>query len=123
MTWAMVESLPALDNLEAIVATPGLDGVYVGPNDLALALGERPGQARPPQRTRDALARVVDVAHAAGVWAGLFCADGQVAREMVELGFDLVTPGNDVGVMRAAAARAIAAARGDAEQVTRGGGY
>lgn len=112
LTWAMVESATALENLDAILATAGLDGVYVGPNDLALSLGEIPGRSQPPARVAAALVRVAEAAHAAGRWAGVFCADAHVAREMVELGYDLVTPGNDVGVIRAAAAKRIAIARG-----------
>ena len=38
MAFAMIETAEGLANLEAIVATPGLDGIYVGPNDLALSV-------------------------------------------------------------------------------------
>ena len=41
---AMVETLGGLANLDAICATPGLDGVYIGPSDLSLAMGGPPGQ-------------------------------------------------------------------------------
>jgi 4-hydroxy-2-oxoheptanedioate aldolase len=125
LTWAMVESGRALDNLDAILRTPGLDGVYVGPNDLALSLGEAPGRTQPSDRVSDALAHVASAARDAGRWAGVFCADPHVARQMIELGYHLVTPGNDVGVIRQAAAERIAIARGatagqDAQQ-SRGG--
>jgi len=112
LTWAMVESVQALANLEGILATPGLDGVYVGPNDLALALGEAPGQRVPSPRVAEALTHVAQAARAAGRWAGVFCSDPQVARQMVEVGYHLVTPGNDVGVMRQAATERIAIVRG-----------
>lgn len=120
--WAMVESAPALADLDAILATPGLQGVYVGPNDLALALGEQPGLATPPPLVRAALTRIVDAAHAAGRYAGVFCADPLGARAMVEAGFDLVTPGNDAGTMKRAAAEAVAIARGDGPGDARGTG-
>jgi 4-hydroxy-2-oxoheptanedioate aldolase len=112
LTWAMVESAEALDNLDAILATPGLDGVYVGPNDLALSLGEVPGQDKPPKPVAEALDHDVKAARAAGRWAGVFCADPQVARQMIELGYHLVTPGNDIGILRQGAAERIAIARG-----------
>ena len=124
LTWAMIESVPALDNLDAILATPGLDGVYVGPNDLALALGERPGQAHPAAAVTEALVRVSAAAHAAGRWAGVFCSDPHTARRMIELGYDLVTPGNDVGVLRQASAERIAIVRGaQASGTGSSGGY
>lgn len=112
LTWAMIESITALEDLDAILSTPGLDGVYVGPNDLALSLGEVPGQNELPPRTAAALERVAAAAHEAGRWAGVFCADPHVARQMIEAGYGLVTPGNDVGLIRQAAAERIAIARG-----------
>lgn len=112
LTWAMVESAEALRNLDGILATPGLDGVYVGPNDLALSLGEAAGQRQPAARVSEALARVASAARDAGRWAGVFCADPHIARQMITLGYHLVTPGNDVGVIRQAAAERIAIARG-----------
>ncbi|MGN6608771.1 MAG: HpcH/HpaI aldolase family protein [Jatrophihabitans sp.] len=110
LTFAMIESAAALADLEAIVATPGLDGVYVGPNDLALSLGVAPGA--PTGVVLEALERIAAVATAAGVWPGTFCADAVVARQMVELGYRLVTPGNDIGILRTAVADRVAAVRG-----------
>ncbi len=123
LTWAMIESAEALHNLDAILATPGLDGVYVGPNDLALSFGEVPGQREPPAQVSEALARVAMACRNAGRWAGVFCADARIARHMVELGYHLVTPGNDVGVMRQAAAERIAIVRGGPDDafLSRGG--
>jgi 4-hydroxy-2-oxoheptanedioate aldolase len=92
--WAMVESRRAIANLDAIVATPGLSGVYVGPNDLALSLGEPPG--RPTAVTEAAIREILAGAHRGGIRAGIACADLEMAVAMVELGFDLVTPGTDV---------------------------
>ena len=112
LTWAMVESRTALDNLEAILATPGLDGVYVGPNDLALSLGERPGQTPSSARLMDALRRIAEASRTAGRWAGVFCADPYAARQMIDFGYHLVTPGNDVGVVRQAATQVVAITRG-----------
>ncbi len=111
LTWAMIESAQALENLPAILATPGLDGVFVGPNDLALSLGELPGQPQAPAAVSAALGRVAAATRAAGRWAGVFCADAQTARQMADLGYQFVTAGTDVGVMRQAAAERIATVR------------
>ena len=40
---AMIETKEALDNLDNIMSTPGVDGIYIGPADLSLAVGEEPG--------------------------------------------------------------------------------
>lgn len=124
LTWAMIESADALENIDAIAATPGLDGVYVGPNDLALSLGESPGQPQAPPTVATALERIVQAAHNAGKWAGVFCADAYVAHQMIELGYRLVTPGNDVGIMREAASERVAISRGGSGATTPSqGGY
>ncbi|MFG1926060.1 HpcH/HpaI aldolase/citrate lyase family protein [Cryptosporangium sp. NPDC048952] len=122
LTWAMIESAPALEAVEEIVATPGLDGVFVGPNDLALALGERPGQVPAPAKVEEAWVRIVEAAHAAGIYAGSFCANGTVAAHLTTLGYDLVTPGSDAAHLRAGASAAIAAARSSAAPASAGAG-
>lgn len=124
LTLAMIESAAALENLDAILATPGLDAVYVGPNDLALSLGETPGRGRPSVAVMSSLERVAGRARLANRWAGAFAPDATVARQLVELGYQLVTPGNDVGIMRQAVAERLAVVRGDAVHPgTDQGGY
>jgi 4-hydroxy-2-oxoheptanedioate aldolase len=111
---AMIETAEGLRNLDAIVATPGLDGVYVGPNDLALALGHAPvSESREPV-VADAVERVRAAVTGAGKIAGIFCSGGAGAAQRVAEGFDLVTPGNDAALLRAAMAAAVAAVRGGA---------
>lgn len=112
LTWAMVESAAAYDALDGLLGVPGLDGIYVGPNDLALDLGLRAGTADIPDPVLERITTVVEASHAAGRWVGVFCSGGPQARMLADLGVDLVTPGNDVGLVRAAAAERLAAVRG-----------
>ena len=95
---AMIESQQALDALDAILDTPGLDGIYVGPNDLALSLGQRPG-AELQGPVADAIDRILAAALARGLLAGIFCADAAIARHRLAQGFHLVTPGNDAAIL------------------------
>ncbi|OZI30671.1 2,4-dihydroxyhept-2-ene-1,7-dioic acid aldolase [Bordetella genomosp. 10] len=95
---AMIESQAALDNLDAILATPGLDGIYVGPNDLALSLGMKPG-AETGGIVAEAIARIVAATRARGLLAGIFCASSALARQRLAEGFHLVTPGNDANML------------------------
>ncbi len=120
MPWAMIESRSAVAQLEEIIATPGLYGVYLGPNDLALDLGVTPG-GRISGEPADIAHRIVAVAARHGVRTGLYCADGAEAAEWAASGFDLVTPGNDMSYLRSAAADRIAAIRGVEAQRTRAG--
>lgn len=95
---AMIESCEALDALDAILDTPGLDGIYVGPNDLALSLGARPGTEH-DTRVANAIARILAAARQRGLLAGIFCSDEKLARQRLAEGFHLVTPGNDAAIL------------------------
>ncbi|MER2537443.1 MAG: aldolase/citrate lyase family protein [Rhizobiaceae bacterium] len=112
---AMIETQDGLDNLDAIVATEGIDGIYVGPNDLCLALGAAPRAESDDPRVVDAIRRVVDHCRSAGKAAGIFCSSGEGAAMRAAQGFNFVTPGNDAALLgrtvraEAAAARLAAA--------------
>ena len=107
----MIETREALDNLDDILDTPGLDGIYVGPNDLAVELGCAPKSEHDDPAVVSAVARVREAATARGLIAGIFCSGGAAARTRLAEGFGMVTPGNDAGALRAALASAVAEAR------------
>lgn len=111
LTWAMIESAEALAELDAILAVPGLDGIYVGPNDLALSMGYEPGTAEPPPPVAAAIERIRVAARSADVRSGIFCAGAESAARMAAGGWDLVTPGNDIAILRSAAAAGVAIIR------------
>ncbi len=99
---AMIETREALANLDAILATPGLDGIYVGPNDLAIELGHVPKAEHDHPDVTGAVERIAAEVIARGLLAGIFCSDGKAAQMRLRQGFHLVTPGNDAAVFRAA---------------------
>ena len=98
LAFAMVETRTAMDNLEAIVATPGLDGVYVGPADLTLSLsGGRlsPGFDREEPEMIEAFRHIAGAARAAGIHAALHCGTADYAARAVGWGYDMVTISGD----------------------------
>jgi 4-hydroxy-2-oxoheptanedioate aldolase len=109
---AMIETVEGLENLDAIVATEGLDGIYVGPNDLCLALGVAPSAESEEPAVRDAIRRIVDTCRDAGKAVGVFCSSGAAAAMRVEQGFNFVTPGNDANVLARAMRTEVSDARG-----------
>jgi 4-hydroxy-2-oxoheptanedioate aldolase len=109
LVWAMIESRAAIDHLGDILAVDGLDGVYLGPNDLSLSLGERPGSGGPSPRVLQVISDVSAAARAAGRFVGAFAPTVESARDMVAAGVQLVTPGNDVHLLKAAVAERLAA--------------
>lgn len=105
----MIETRQGLDNLDAILATPGLDGIYVGPNDLALALGRDPKPESDDPVMIEAIDRIRATTVAADGLAGIFCSGGAGAARRVREGFDLVTPGNDAMLLKGAVAASLQA--------------
>ncbi len=108
----MIETREALDNVEAIAATPGLDGLYIGPSDLSLSLGLTPHQDSREPVMVEAIGRILAAARDNGIVAGIHNASGAYAREMGEKGFGLVTVGNDARFLAAAASAAVSSVRG-----------
>ncbi|GLR67124.1 2,4-dihydroxyhept-2-ene-1,7-dioic acid aldolase [Acidocella aquatica] len=109
--FAMIETQAALDNLDAILATPGLDAIYIGPADLALALGATPRFDPVDERVIAAVHHVLARARHHGVYAGIHNATPEYAARMAALGFDFVTIGSDARFMAAGAAAAVGAFR------------
>lgn len=108
---AMIETRQALDHLEEIVATPGLDGVYIGPADLALALGLAPvGDNNDPAHVA-AVQRIFDTCRNHGVAAGIHTWSEAFARRYLQQGFQFVTLGTDSGFMARMASAELHAVR------------
>lgn len=112
ITLAMIETRGALDNLAAILAVPGLDGVFVGPQDLGLALTGTFGLPMTDPILSDAIHAVLNGARDAGRIAAIWTPDVASAKAMVKLGFQLVSVGTDSGFLTAAVKDAVRAVRG-----------
>ncbi len=110
---AMIETRKALDNVEAIAATSGLDGLYIGPSDLSLSLGLTPHQDSREPVMVEAIDRILAAAKDNGIAAGIHNASVAYAREMSAKGFDLVTVGSDARLLADAARATAAGVRGN----------
>jgi 4-hydroxy-2-oxoheptanedioate aldolase len=92
-----IETQTGLDNLEAIAAVPGVDGLFIGPADLAASLGYGGNQSHPAMRATviKAIARI----HAASKPAGLLTGDAELRRMALEAGIDFLALGVDAGIL------------------------
>ncbi|QXT61782.1 HpcH/HpaI aldolase family protein [Tessaracoccus palaemonis] len=108
----MIETAEGVANLDAIVATPGLDGVYIGPNDLALACGLGRRTYRDSEEVAALIQRVVDACRQRGIAVGLHCSDPAMGEDWVERGVSMVTIAQDTGLLQQAVGAAVRAARG-----------
>jgi 4-hydroxy-2-oxoheptanedioate aldolase len=96
---AMIETAEALDNLDSILATRGLDGVYIGPADLALSMGYTP-QLDPtePAVVRE-VERIVTTTRKAGLWVGMHCGAPAYAKAMIAKGLNFATLLSDARIL------------------------
>ncbi len=106
--FVMIETERALANVDEIARTPGLDGIYVGPSDLALALGHPDVVGPESPSLREPIERIAEACRRNGIVAGIHCVDGASARRFAELGFQLVTCFKDTTLIANAALREIA---------------
>jgi len=111
---AMIETRAGLEAVDAIAATPGLDGVYIGPSDLSLSLGAQPARRIEHPAVLQAIATVRAAADGAGVLCGLHCLNADDAARFSREGLPMVTAGGDAGFLRETLASVLASARGGA---------
>ncbi len=126
---AMIETREGVDNLEEIAATPGIDGVYVGPADLTLGTQEgrlAPGFDREEPEMIEIIRRILAVCKTNGIRACLHCGTPDYAARAIGWGFDLTTVSGDSRLLAAAAAASVAKWRemtGAAPAQSTEGGY
>ena len=101
LSFAMIETKQALDNLDDILSTPGLDAIYIGPSDLSIALGCKPtfDDLDPP--AAQAVDHILARAKAHGVVAGIHNGTPEAALKRIAKGFQFVTIGSDARLMAA----------------------
>jgi len=111
VTFAMIETAQALDNLDEILGVAGLDAIYIGPSDLSLALGCTPtfDDVDPP--AAEAIAHVLERAKAHGLVAGIHNGSPEAALKRIEMGFQFVTVSSDARLMAAGARQVMATLR------------
>jgi 4-hydroxy-2-oxoheptanedioate aldolase len=102
--FAMIETAKGLAALAEICAVPGLTGVYVGPADLAISLGENPIEALTTPAVVDPITRIHAAATDAGLVAGIHANAGKPGKAMAELGFRMITLASEAQALRRGAA-------------------
>ena len=101
---AMIETKESLEKLDEIMSTPGVDGIYIGPADLSLAIGEKPGFDKPENtKAYSEILRILEHAKKNNIFACIHNATPEYANKMIEKGFNLVTVSADLRAMAAGA--------------------
>jgi len=92
-----LETKSALEQIEAVAAVEGVDGIFVGPSDLAAAFGHLGNPKHPEVQAaiKDAASRI----RAAGKSAGFLTANVDDAESLFEMGYNFTAVGSDVGIL------------------------
>ena len=121
----MIETAEALSNLDEIMSTPGVDAVYIGPADLAYALGLTPtGDNNEPKHV-ETVTRIYETAKKHGIAAGIHTGSLEYTKRYLDQGFHMVTLGSDAGFMGRLARMELKDARADssAEKIEPGSNF
>jgi len=123
LKFAMIETKESLENLDEIMKTPGLDGIYIGPADLSLAIGEKPSFDKPENDpVYNIIMKILDHAVKNKIIAGIQNGQPEYAEKMIKKGFQLVTIGSDQRYMTAASKTALSKLKKEEKKDT-GKGY
>ncbi len=99
----IVEEAAAVDRIDEIAATPGVDVIFIGTSDLSFSLGLRGDQNHP--LLRDAIARVVEAGKRHGKYLGRPAVTPEQARQYMDQGFQLFQAPTEIGFLTSGAKR------------------
>ncbi|OLT05964.1 hypothetical protein BJF90_18795 [Pseudonocardia sp. CNS-004] len=104
----MIETPGGVRNLDAILAVPGVDAVYVGPSDLALGHGMTPTLNATDPEHEKLIDTIIEACRRHGKVAGIHCDSAETVRRWHARGYGMFTVGSDAALMRSAATAVIA---------------
>jgi 4-hydroxy-2-oxoheptanedioate aldolase len=110
--FAMIETQAALDAVEEIAAVPGLDGLFVGPSDLSIALSKGAGIDKTAKHTLDAMKRIAAAAQKNNLVAGAFAGTADVIKTYAAIGYTFMAGAVDVDLLQAGAGNLMKAVKG-----------
>jgi 4-hydroxy-2-oxoheptanedioate aldolase len=119
----MIETAEALENLDDILSTPGVDAAYIGPADLSLALGLPPRGDNDDPKHVATVARIREACERHGVAPGIHTGGSDFASKCAREGFKMILLTSDTAGLARGAAQELAAMRGVVAEVEKGGIY
>jgi 4-hydroxy-2-oxoheptanedioate aldolase len=113
MVIIQIESAQALDHIDAICGVPGIDVVFVGPNDLHVQLGLSSSSESTESVFVAALERIKAAARRHNLPLGIYSSGGQAAAQRITEGFGMVSVASDSSCLSSAASSHLACVRDD----------
>lgn len=100
MIFAMIETQAALGAVEDIAAVPGLDGLFVGPSDLSIALSKGAGIDKTSKATLEAMKRIAAAAKKCGLIAGAFAGSADIIKTYSAMGYSFMAAAVDADLLQ-----------------------
>lgn len=97
---AMIETRAAVDNIEAIAATPGIDGLFLGPVDMSLTLSDGKTLDHTAPEVEAVLDRIINATRATGKVAGTYCFEAEQAAAFEKRGVRFFLIGSDTAFLK-----------------------
>jgi 4-hydroxy-2-oxoheptanedioate aldolase len=113
----MAEHIKAIEAADEILSVPGIDVVFIGPNDLHNSMGKPPAFDSEHKEYVDALKHILKTAKKYGVAPGIHVADAAAAKRRIDEGFQFIAVASEAGMMLSKAqeiARTLGLSRGKA---------
>ena len=107
VTLAMIETRTALQNFEAIINTPGIDGFFLGPSDLSIALSDGKTVDPASKEVDGHLDTMIASAQKAKKIPGAYCPSAERAAALAKRGVKFLAVSSDLAMLRAAAGAAL----------------
>lgn len=117
----MIETAEGMAALDDVLSMPGVDGVFIGPNDLAITHGMKPDATASVPEHRRLIEKILEACVRHGKIAGIHCAGPETAIRWREAGFRMLNVDNDSRFLQGGAARVLEALRGIKREVAKTG--
>ncbi len=93
------EHIRAVEQAEAIFSVPGIDAIYVGPNDLAASMRGKDGRPPSAEATAEAMSHILQTCKKCGVAPGVHCFSAEEALVRIEEGWQFIAIGSELRMM------------------------
>jgi len=95
----MAEHIKAIEAADEILSVPGIDVVFIGPNDLHNSMGKPPAFDSEHKEYVDALKHILKTAKKYGVAPGIHVVDAAAAKRRIDEGFQFIAVASEAGLM------------------------
>jgi 4-hydroxy-2-oxoheptanedioate aldolase len=102
-----IEHIDAVNRADEIISVDGIDAFFIGPSDLAISLGLKPGLDQTDPRHVEAVSKVLEVGKRHGVPGGIQVGSAEAVNERIAQGFQFIALSSDEGLLRSAASSAL----------------